>query len=201
MKNKGIYCLENLWTKSVKDKLSVQPILDLLDKADVCEHVYHNCATREEVDFMLERWKVKSIQDKFPILYFAFHGVKNGICLNTKNNIYTLDDLADKLEDSCVGKVLFFASCDTLDIDERKIHTFLNKTGAIAAIGYKISVDWMLATAFELLVFNALQEDLFDTKGINKVKEIIENDYGNLYKMNKFRMVISKSNFPRKRKS
>ena len=108
MKNKGIYCLENLWTKSVKDKLSVQPILDLLDKADVCEHVYHNCATREEVDFMLERWKVKSIQDKFPILYFAFHGVKNGICLNTKNNIYTLDDLADKLEDSCVGKVLFF---------------------------------------------------------------------------------------------
>lgn len=201
MKNKGIYCLENIWTKSVKDKLSVLPILDLLDKADVCEHVYHNCATREEVDFMLERWKVKSIQDKFPILYFAFHGVKNAICLNTKNNIYTLDELANKLENSCAGKVLFFASCDTLDIDERKIHTFLNKTGAIAAIGYKISVDWMLATAFELLVFNALQEDLFDTKGINKVKEIIENDYGNLHKMNKFRMVISKSNFPRKRKS
>ena len=59
----------------------------------------------------------------------------------------------------------------------------------------------MLATAFELLVFNALQEDLFDTKGINKVKEIIENDYGNLYKMNKFRMDMSKSKFPRKRKS
>jgi hypothetical protein len=32
MKKKGIYCLENLWSSSVRDKMSVQPILELLEK-------------------------------------------------------------------------------------------------------------------------------------------------------------------------
>ena len=197
---KGIYCLENMWTPSVKDRDSVQPILELMHKANVCEHLYHRCATREELVFMINKWKAKTVQNKYPIFYFAFHGVKNALQLTGKNQIFTLDELGDLLEDHCYGKLFFFASCETLSIDERHIQRFLNKTGAIAAIGYKMQVDWMLATAFELLVLNALQEDKFDSKGIENVKETILKEYGNMHSLLKFRMTINnKIHFPRKR--
>ena len=87
------------------------------------------------------------------------------------------------------------------NIDERHIQRFLNKTGALAAIGYKMKVDWMLATAFELLVLNALQNDKFDSKGIENVKHTIEKDYGKIDTLLKFRMIINnKIHFPRSRK-
>lgn len=198
---KGIYCLENMWTSSVKDKVSVMPILELMEKSNVCDHLYHKCATREELFFMLNKWKTKAVQTKYPILYFAFHGERGAIQLTKKNHTVTLDDLGDLLQDSCNSKVFFFASCETLNIDERHVQRFLNKTGAIAAVGYKMEVDWMLATAFELLVLNSLQNDKFDSKGIQKVKSTILTEYGNIHSLLKFRMVINnKIHFPRKRK-
>jgi hypothetical protein len=103
-----------------------------------------------------------SVQNQFPILYFAYHGVEGGLQLNKKHETINLQELGDLLEDNCHGKVFFFASCETLDIDERKIKSFLVKTGAIAAIGYRMEVDWMKSTAFEILVLNALQEDNFE---------------------------------------
>lgn len=199
MEKKGIYCLESMWTPSVKDKKTVRPILELMEKANVCDYLYHKCATRDELLFMIQKWKNKSVQTKYPILYFAFHGESEGISINNKE-LFTLQELGDLLEDSCHGKVIFFASCETMDMHGKKIQTLLNKTGAIAAIGYKTEVDWMLATAFELLVLNALQADKFDSKGIENVKSIIINDYGRLHNLLKFSMVISNKNFPRKRK-
>lgn len=199
---KGIFCLESMWKPSVKSKMTVQPILELLEKAEVCNHLYHKCATKEELEFMLNKWKTKAVQTKFPILYFAYHGIKGALQVTKNNKIITLDELGVLLEDSCFGKIFFFASCETLDIDERHVQRFLNKTGAIAAIGYKIEVDWMLATAFELLVLNALQEDKFDSKGIENVKSTILSEYGNIHSLLKFRMIINnKIHFPRKRKS
>jgi len=199
--SKGIYCLESMWNPSVKSKLTVRPILELLEKAEVCNHLYHKCATREELVFMLNKWKLISVQNQFPILYFAYHGVEGGLQLNKKHETISLQELGDLLEDSCHGKVFFFASCETLKVDERIVKSFLNKTCAIAAIGYKMEVDWMLSTAFELLVLNALQEDKFDSKGIHTIKEIIINDYGKLHSNLDFRMTINdKTHFPRKRK-
>ena len=199
---KGIYCLENMWTSSVKDKSTVMPILDLMERASVCDYLYHKCATREELYFMLNKWKTKSVQSKYPILYFAFHGESGALKLTKKNETLTLDNLGELLQDSCHGKVFFFASCETLSIDERHVQRFLNRTGAIAAIGYKLEVDWMLATAFELLVLNSLQNDKFDSKGIEKVRRTILTEYGNIHSLLKFRMVINnKIHFPRKRKA
>ena len=189
---KGIYCLESMWTNSVKDKTSVKPILELMERAEVCEHLYHKCATRVEIEFMLKKWRLQSVQNKYPILYFAFHGQAGALQLNEKNEVLTLAELGDILENSCQGKVFFFASCETLNIDERLVQSFLYKTGAIAAIGYKMTVDWMMATAFELLVLNALQEDKFDSKGILNVKSTIKDNSGNLHKLLKFRMTINK---------
>ncbi|MCW3104581.1 MAG: hypothetical protein JWO09_3021 [Bacteroidetes bacterium] len=196
---KGIYCLEGLWDYNLRDKSTVQPILELLEKSDICNHMYHSCATKDELEFFLKKWKQKKINTKFPILYLAFHGSKGNILI-THNKPYSLKELGTMLEGSCDGKVIFFASCETLNTDERKIQSFLKQTNAIAAVGYKQEVEWMLATAFELLVLDAFQQDRFDSRGIQNIEEKIKTEYGKLHQLLYFRMVINKHvHFPRKR--
>ncbi|HEY0030390.1 MAG TPA: DUF6642 family protein [Bacteroidia bacterium] len=196
---KGIYCLEGLWDDNVKNKSTVLPILELLEKRSVCNYVYHSCATTDELEFLLKKWKQKKIISKYPILYLAFHGHKGHIYI-THKNMYSLAKLAETLEGSAAGKVIFFASCETLNIDERKIQSFLKTTNAIAAIGYKQEVDWMISTAFELLVLDALQQDKFDHRGIVNIQTKIKSEYGKLHHILDFRMVINKyMYFPRKR--
>jgi hypothetical protein len=196
---KGIYCLEGLWDYNLRDKSTVQPILELLEKSDICNHMYHSCATKDELEFFLKKWKQKKINSKFPILYLAFHGNKGNILI-THNKTYSLKELGTILEGSCDGKVIFFASCETLNTDERKIQSFLKQTNAIAAVGYKQEVEWMLATAFELLVLDAFQQDRFDSRGIQNIEEKIKTEYGKLHHLLYFRMVINKHvHFPRKR--
>ncbi|MDP2385858.1 MAG: hypothetical protein Q8M29_05785 [Bacteroidota bacterium] len=200
VKSKGIYCLEGLWDHSnIQDKTSVQPVLELLKRTGHCDYMYHDCATREELDFFLKKWQSKKINSKFPILYLAFHGEEG--CIFVENNSrYTLLELAEILADQCMGKVIYFGSCSTLNIDKRKIKSFLQKTKAIAAIGYKIEIDWIQSTACDLFVFEALQQDKLDSQGINKIHKKIVHDYGDLHKKLDLRIVVNdRQNFPRKR--
>ena len=196
---KGIYCLEGLWDYKLKDKSTVLPILELLEKSGVCKHMYHSCATRDELEFFLKKWKQKNIIKKFPILYLAFHGSKGGLYITNKAT-YSLQELGELLENACDRTVIFFASCETLNTDERNIQSFLKQTNAIATVGYKEEVDWMLATAFELLVLDALQHDKFDSKGIENIESKIKTEYGKLHQILDFRIVRNKYfHFPRTR--
>ncbi len=196
---KGIFCLEGLWAQDLKNKSTVLPILELLQKGGICNNIYHACATKEELEFFLNKWKNKSICSKYPILYLAFHGKKGQIYITDKST-YSLNDLAVILENSAKGKVVFFASCETLNTAGRTIQSFLKKTNAIAAIGYKQEVDWMIATAFELLVLDALQQDKFDSKGIENIEHKIKSEYGNLHQILDCKIAVNKYvHFPRKR--
>lgn len=198
---KGIFCIEGMWDHyDIKNKSTVLPILDLLNKSGTCDYIYHDCATREELEFLLNKWKRKSVSEKYPILYLAFHGEEENICLNSKDK-YSIDELSNLLEDKCFGKVIHFGSCSTLRMHGTKIQTFLTKTGAIATIGYKTEIEWLLSTACDLLIFEALQADKLDSQGIKKIKNKIFNDYGNLHKILELRMEVNKNfHFPRKRR-
>jgi hypothetical protein len=197
---KGIYCLEGLWDDhNILDKSTVLPILDLLEKRGYCNYIYHDCATKEELEFYLGKWEKKTVSDKYPILYLAFHGEEGSIVL-PDDKCYNLSDLSAFLEGKCKGKVIYFGSCSTLNLDKRIIKSFLEKTDAIAAIGYKTDVDWIQSTACDLFVFEALQNDKLDTKGINKIHSQIITDYGNLHKILGLRVVINdRQHFPRRR--
>lgn len=199
-KKKGIYCIEGLWEPhDVTDKSSVLPILELLEKREACKHVYHHCTTREELEFFLVKWRTKTINSKFPILYLAFHGEAGCIHLRNKEKYY-MDELAEILKDKCSGKVIYFGSCSTLNMDKRKAKSFLIKTGAITAIGYKSEVDWIQSIACDLFVFEALQHDKLDSKGIEKIYNKIKSDYGNLHELLGLSVVINdRTHFPRKR--
>ena len=200
-KKKGIYCIEGLWEEhNNEDKSSVKPILDLLEKRKLCEHIYHDCTTKVQLEFYLNKWKTKRVQEKYPILYLPFHGEPEHIYLNNKVK-YSLDNLAEFLEDKSIGKVICFGSCSTLKMDKRRIKTFLNKTGAIAAVGYKRDIDWIKSTACDLFVFEALQTDKLDDIGIKKIHNKIKSEYGNLHKKLGLSIVINdKWHYPRNRK-
>jgi hypothetical protein len=188
---KGIYCIEGLWDHgNIQDQSTVLPILDLLEKRGYCNYIYHDCATKSELEYFLDKWKNKSINKKYPILYLAFHGDPGCIFLTHKEK-YSLNELADFLGDKCKGKIIYFGSCSTLNIDKRKINSFLQQTGAIAAIGYRIDIDWIQSAACDLFVLEALQSEKLDTNGIKKMHKKIISDYGNLHKMLDLRVVIN----------
>ena len=184
---------------NIKDKSSVTPLLDFLSTSSYCDYIHHDCATRDELTFFLKKWTPKGISEKYPILYIACHGEEEKIFLNRKDFL-TLNEIADILEDQCYGKVFYFGSCSTLKIDKRKIQSFLTRTNAIAAIGYREEVDWMKSCVCDLLVFEALQEEPLDTRGILKIQEKIFNYYGNLPRQLNLRMVVNeRAHFPRVR--
>lgn len=199
---KHIYCLEGMWNDyNLKDKSTIIPMLDLLYKNSYCDYIYHDCATKDEFQFFITKWaKSVTVSNKFPIIYLACHGKSEKIFLNRQDYI-TLDEIAELLQDKCHRKVFYFASCSTLSVSKRKIQDFLAKTGAIAAIGYRKEVEWLISTACELLVLEALQKDKFDSKGIEKIKHKIYTDYGNLPKQLDLRVEINETyHFPRIRK-
>jgi hypothetical protein len=200
-RKKGIYCLEGLWDHhDIQDRSTVLPILDLLEKRNYCDYIYHDCATKEELEFFLNKWSNKSVSEKYPILYLAFHGGEGSIFISNKMK-YTLDELGNYLEGKCFGKVIYFGSCSTFNIDKRLIKNFLEQTEAIAAIGYKTDVDWIQSTACDLFVFEAFQHDKLDSLGIEKIHKKIISDYGNLHRILDLRVVINdRFHFPRKRK-
>jgi hypothetical protein len=198
--NKHIYCLEGMWNDyNLKDKSSVTPLLEFLFKSNNCNYIHHDCATKDELSFFLKKWANKALSERFPILYLACHGEQEKIFLNRKDFV-TLTEIADILEDKCYGKIFYFGSCSTLKIDKRKIQSFLSRTGAIAAIGYKVDVDWMKSSACDLLVFEALQHDRLDSRGIKKIRDKIFSEYGNLPRQLNLCMVINEGlHFPRVR--
>jgi len=191
-KKKGIFCLEGLWERKMSDKSSVMPILEVLERRDKINYIHQNCATIEEFEFFLKKWKTKEVSDKYPILYFAYHGNEDGLIINlTPRIVYPLKKLGEFLEDSCHRKVLFFASCETMGAHGLKIRNFLRKIDAIAVIGFRVTVDWIPATAFELLVLNELQQRSFSKRGMRSISNKINEEYGKLKTSLGFRFEIN----------
>jgi hypothetical protein len=189
---RGIYCLENYWNGTVKDKLSVQPILELRETASSHSYIYHRCATREELCYMLSRWKLKGIQKGYPILYLGFHGTPGRFELNHQRQEFTLEELREELNKKAANRLIFFSSCSVLNIHENKIQKFLRQAGALAVAGYKSDVGWMMSAAFELLLFDALSRASLDSEGMKHLENEIKNEFGRLGKELEFRMVINK---------
>jgi len=90
-------------------------------------------------------------------------------------------------------------------MQKTRLQNFLEKTRALAAIGYKKDIDWMLSAACDLLIFEALQNEKvkFDNRGIRYFKDlIVSEDYAKFPKSKSFDLRIEineKIPAPRKR--
>ncbi|MBD3235874.1 MAG: hypothetical protein GF330_04150 [Candidatus Eisenbacteria bacterium] len=185
---KGIFCIEGLWDPDLRVTSTVRPILELLRLHEGIEYIHREYATREELEFYLERWTQRRYA-AFPILYLASHGMESGVEIQGK--VYKLSRMARLLEGKCEDRVLMFSSCSTLGIEKRKLQRFVRKTGALGVCGYRVDVDWMKSLAFELLLFSQMQRNEFSGRGISAIHKAADVIAGSFPELD-FRMATEK---------
>jgi len=194
MKVKGIFCLEGDWWGRLARLSTVEPILKLLRRWNpyYVPYVHRDVATRAEFEHYIRKWTQRAAA-KFPILYLAFHGDRSTLYLGDRRirrNHVALGELAEMLEGKCSKKVIFFGSCETLDLHGQSINAFIRKTGALAVMGYREKVDWLDSTAFEFVALGALQLHAMNRQGIRATERRIFRSAPTLAKRLKFRMVV-----------
>jgi hypothetical protein len=193
---KGIFCLEGDWWGKLHKGSSVEPILDLLHQWDpyYVPYVRRDVATRAEFEYYISRWAQKRMA-AYPILYLAFHGKSSEVTIGDHRRIenrVTIAELGDMLEAKCHGRMIYFGSCQTLDLHGNSIQAFLRKTGALAVCGYRRDVEWLDSTAFELVMMSAMQLHSMTRRGAAAMQRRIDSRAPVLARKLRFHMVISK---------
>jgi hypothetical protein len=196
-KAKGIFCLEGEWSRNLMQTSSVEPILSLLSQWEphFVPYVYRQVTSVSSLRDYLSQWVLKRY-DHFPILYLAFHGHPGVVCLDENCEDTTelsLELLEQMLAGKCRGRIIYFGSCGTLQAHGNRLNHFLKRTNAMAICGYSGEVDWLTATAFELLVMGAMQENTFTLAGTRAMYRKVFLGAGVLARRLRFRMLIRKA--------
>ena len=190
----GIFCLEADWWSDFNRTSTVQPVLDLLAqgvRTDV-PHVHRDVATREELALYLGRWAQRG-NAQYGILYLAFHGEPGCLRLGDlrrKESVVTLDELAEMMGDGLTDRLIHFGSCETLRVDRRLIRRFLNRTGVVAASGFRTPVDWLDSAVFEVLLFEVMLRYSITTQGARAVRRTMRSEHPAMCRRHDFRMVV-----------
>ena len=185
---KGIFCMEGLWDQDLRAGSTVRPLLELLRLNEEIEYIHREYATREELEFYLHKWTQKRY-DAYPILYLASHGKEGGIELG--GEIYSVEALSDLLASKCANRLIIFSSCSTMNISKQQLELILERTGALAVCGYRVDVDWLRSTAFELLLLSKMQDNEFSGRGIESIFRQAE-ETAKAFEDLEFRMVTIK---------
>lgn len=149
----GVFCLEGEWDRDLRQRMSVEPVLELLERIRLARYIHRDVATITEFEYYLKKWGQKGYHD-FEVLYLAMHGEEG--MLHLGKDSLSLDDLADLLKGKAAGRIIYFASCSTMMEDEDALKTFVRTTGAKAAIGYWLDIDWLDAAGFEVFLLERL---------------------------------------------
>ncbi|GAB2538644.1 DUF6642 family protein [Brachybacterium huguangmaarense] len=149
----GIFCLEGEWSEDLQHRLSVRPLLELLEQLGIAQSIHRDVATTGDFSYYLEQWKDPRYE-KFRVLYLAMHGDAEGLWLGKDGP--TLDELGEELAGKCAGCVVYFGSCLTMKAADDELKRFAKRTGARAVIGYRREVDWAQVASFELLLLQEL---------------------------------------------
>ncbi|MGN0064827.1 MAG: DUF6642 family protein [Nocardioides sp.] len=152
MAAKGIFCIEGEWSPDMRERSSVLPLLELLETRGVLTYVHRTAATQNEVAHHLHRWSLE-LAHEYQVLYLATHG-EPGILLWSGRETTSFDELAQFVGD-IRGTYVYLGSCLTL-LDTDQGQRFLRGTGAEAILGYRREVDWIEASAFEVVLLPTL---------------------------------------------
>jgi len=149
----GVFCLEGEWTSNLASRSTVRPLLELLEGQQIIKYIHRDVSTVEELRHLLDRWPQRQYKD-YTLGYFAFHGTEGSLSIGRSS--YTLDDIADAVRGRLAGKIVYFGSCSTIDVDEDDLRSFQRATKARAVCGFTEDVDWLESAAFEMLVIDSI---------------------------------------------
>ena len=176
-----IFCLETEWdftNKRMRDKASVQPMLNFLFQSENVEYVFRNVATREDLKYYLKQLNYKTYND-YQIIYLAFHGRSQSIDIPSEPYEPLLfSELIDISKGVFQDKVIHFGSCRTLYTSDRIIQDFKAKTGAKLVSGYTKSIDFIRSSIMDIAYFS----ELIPLKNFGTINKKMDKLYGNLKK-------------------
>ena len=154
----GIFAFEGDWVPDLKDKISIRPNLETLRDACGIEFIHRQIGTPGELRYYVEKWlkKGRGHYRHYRVGHFAFHGSPGVIWPGEGDVVIRLFQLERWINEGAKGRVIFFGSCSTIDISDKRIQVFLDRTQASAVVGFTELVDWLESTALELLVLEAL---------------------------------------------
>ncbi len=184
---KYVFCIEGNWNDRLDQPATVRPVLELLDINAGVKFIYRDCSTTEEIEYLVDKWKQRGYA-KYRILYLAFHGAPGELMVNSTSRL-TLDELGERLDGRCHGRLVYFGACSVLDIDRRIIKRFLRNSGAKAVCGYTTDVDWMKSTALDLIAMAELQRFSMTRQGLTAAEHSIREGTRALSGRLGFRMV------------
>jgi len=192
---RGIFAIEGEWFSDLRGGVSFRPVLEVMRSLNRSPFVHRDAATREELFYYLKKW-LQRRYSTYPILYLGFHGEQESIFIGDARETdcrVTLTELMDHLEGRCDKRIIYIGSCSTMQIDGRRLQTFLQRTRALAVCGYTENVDMLRSAAFEMLLFNALLGNTLTLQGANAMRRKIMSEERSLCKQLGFRMVVRRS--------
>ena len=149
---KHVAYLESFWTYAVENRLSVAPVLELLQKKNGTRSALLTCNTTDELKFNLE---IVQHMAGYRILVLGFHGYPGGICMPDLS--IDMESLATFMGKGFRNWVVFFDSCRTMNVGKDRILDFISTTEVKMVIGYRKELDWLDGAAIDLLILNWLQ--------------------------------------------
>jgi len=154
MERTGVFCLEGEWADSLDSRLSVRPLLELLETmGESSGSIHRDVATRAELEYYLRRW-IDDASAEYDVAYLAFHGSPGAISLGAED--VTLREIAEIIDGGAKGRTIYFGSCGTLDQPAADLKNFCRQTGARGLVGYTEAVGWSESAAFDLLLLPEL---------------------------------------------
>lgn len=158
----GIFCLEGEWNRDLRNRGSVLPTLENLERLGYATFVHRDVATREELRYYCQKLvNTEARYRRFHVLYLAMHGAKNCLYLNDESKEEPIDlaELANLIGSAAQGRAVYLGSCSTLKAPRKQLDDFLAATGARLLCGYGKDVDWLEAASFEALLLQQLAND------------------------------------------
>ncbi|GAA4129709.1 hypothetical protein GCM10022215_42540 [Nocardioides fonticola] len=153
MPKPGIFCLEGEWSRDLRERNSVLPLLELLERLKVADYIHRDVATSNEFWYYLKRWEQKGYAS-YRILYLASHG-ESGLLELGKDRV-TMAELAEQMQGRAAGRVIYFGSCLSLAQYDEELLAFVKATGAKAVVGYSRAIPWLESASFELLLLERM---------------------------------------------
>lgn len=181
---KNIACIEGRWEQDFTKTNSVAAGLELLQNNKIvskqcCKPSHSKASTLD----MLREFTQKRYSS-YSLIYLSFHGEPGSIG-HGKEKV-TLDELEEKLSGKLTGKILHFGSCQTVNLNKRRLTKFLDSTGAAAISGFTVDVPFLESTLFDLLYFETCQY----RDEASHIESYMKSNYGAFGRRLGFRMVI-----------
>ncbi len=153
----SIFCLEGDWDDAVRNRESVLPVLELLERLGEAQFHHRDVTTARELEHHVAKLRRFS-RARFPVVYLACHAAEQDgeLTIELGGSTLSLHEVAPLLTGKLTGRILYLGSSLMGSTNDAALMRLADATGARAVVGYEANVSWLEGAAFDLLLLPRL---------------------------------------------